>query len=155
MAEFDAFLLLSFGGPEGPDDVMPFLRNVTRGRGVPEDRLTEVAEHYHQFRGVSPINAGNRALIAALEAEFAAFDIELPIYWGNRNWKPYLADAVRQMRAESGWAPVLAFGGTLFTRHPDLAEKRGAVYLGPDASAAVRQLGALLSGGTAPGGAGA
>jgi ferrochelatase len=113
MAEFDAFLLLSFGGPEGPDDVMPFLRNVTRGRGVPEDRLTEVAEHYHQFRGVSPINAGNRALIAALEAEFAAFDIGLPINWGNRNWKPYLADAVRQMRDDGiGRALVLATSAT-------------------------------------------
>jgi ferrochelatase len=98
MSEFDAFLLLSFGGPEGPDDVMPFLRNVTRGRRVPEERLAEVAQHYLHFRGISPINARNRELIEALRAEFAAFGIELPIYWGNRNWKPYLADAVRQMR---------------------------------------------------------
>ena len=94
----DAFLLLSFGGPEGPDDVLPFLRNVTRGRGVPEERLEAVAEHYRHFHGVSPINASNRALIAALRAEFTAHAIELPIYWGNRNWKPYVADAVRQMR---------------------------------------------------------
>lgn len=98
MSGFDAFLLLSFGGPEGPEDVMPFLRNVTRGRGVPDERLAEVAEHYLRFRGVSPINARNRELIAALRAEFAEYDIDLPIYWGNRNWKPYLADAVRQMR---------------------------------------------------------
>lgn len=95
---FDAFLLLSFGGPEGPDDVMPFLRNVTRGRGIPDARLTEVAEHYRHFHGVSPINAGNRALIAAVRDEFDAHGISLPVYWGNRNWKPYVADAVRQMR---------------------------------------------------------
>ena len=74
---------------------MPFLRNVTRGRGIPDERLEEVAEHYQHFGGVSPINAQNRALIAALEAEFAAHGIDLPIYWGNRNWKPYVADAVR------------------------------------------------------------
>jgi protoporphyrin/coproporphyrin ferrochelatase len=98
MSEFDAFLLLSFGGPQGPEDVMPFLRNVTRGRGVPEERLADVAEHYRHFHGVSPINAHNRALITALGAEFAGRGIGLPIYWGNRNWKPYVADAVRQMR---------------------------------------------------------
>ena len=98
MAEFDALLLLSFGGPEGAEDVMPFLRNVTRGRGIPEARLEEVAQHYLHFGGVSPINAQNRALIAALEAEFATHGIDLPIYWGNRNWRPYLADAVRRMR---------------------------------------------------------
>lgn len=98
MPSYEALLFLSFGGPEGPDDVMPFLRNVTRGRGIPEQRLEEVAEHYQHFGGVSPINAQNRALIAALETEFAAHDIQLPIYFGNRNWKPYAADAVRAMR---------------------------------------------------------
>ena len=98
MAHFDALLLLSFGGPEGQDDVMPFLRNVTRGRGIPDERLEAVAEHYQHFGGVSPINAQNRALIAALEADFAANGIDLPIYWGNRNWRPYVADAVRHMR---------------------------------------------------------
>jgi ferrochelatase len=98
MPDFDALLLLSFGGPEGPDDVMPFLRNVTRGRGIPEERLEAVAEHYQRIGGVSPINAQNRALIAALEAEFAENGVQLPIYWGNRNWKPYVADAVRTMR---------------------------------------------------------
>ncbi|MGI8759730.1 MAG: ferrochelatase [Jatrophihabitantaceae bacterium] len=95
---FDAFLLLSFGGPEAPEDVLPFLRNVTRGRAVPEPRLAEVAGHYAHFGGVSPINGHNRALIAALAADFARHGIELPIYWGNRNWEPYLVDAVRQMR---------------------------------------------------------
>lgn len=100
LASFDALLVQSFGGPEGLDDVLPFLHNVTRGRGVPESRLAEVAEHYRHFGGVSPINEQNRTLIAALTADFAAHGIELPIYWGNRNWKPYVADAVRQMRDE-------------------------------------------------------
>jgi ferrochelatase len=99
-AEYDAFLLLSFGGPEGPDDVLPFLRNVTRGRGIPEDRLAVVAEHYQHFGGVSPINDQNRALIAALAAEFARHLIDLPIYWGNRNWAPYVSDAVGLMRRD-------------------------------------------------------
>jgi ferrochelatase len=96
----DAFLLLSFGGPEGPEDVLPFLRNVTRGRGIPDERLAEVAEHYQHFGGVSPINEQNRTLLAALRAEFAEHSIDLPIYWGNRNWAPYVADAVGQMRAD-------------------------------------------------------
>jgi ferrochelatase len=108
LSDYQALLLLSFGGPEGPDDVMPFLRNVTRGRGIPEERLAEVAEHYHHFHGVSPINDQNRALIEALQVELAAHGIDLPIYWGNRNWKPYLADAVRQMR-EDGVQRALVF----------------------------------------------
>jgi ferrochelatase len=98
MADYQALLFLSFGGPEGHDDVMPFLRNVTRGRGIPDERLEEVAEHYHHFGGVSPINAQNHALITAIGLEFARHGIELPIYYGNRNWKPYVADAVRRMR---------------------------------------------------------
>lgn len=110
---FDALLLLSFGGPEGPDEVLPFLRNVTRGRGVPEDRLAAVAEHYRHFGGVSPLNAHNRALLAAIAADFAAHGIELPLYWGNRNWRPFLPDTVRQM-AEDGVrnALVLATSAT-------------------------------------------
>jgi protoporphyrin/coproporphyrin ferrochelatase len=107
-AGYDAVLLLSFGGPEGPDDVMPFLRNVTRGRGIPEDRLASVAEHYQQLRGISPINAANRALLAALSVEFAERGIGLPLYWGNRNWKPYVADAVRHMR-DDGIQRALVF----------------------------------------------
>jgi ferrochelatase len=94
----DAFLLLSFGGPEGPDDVMPFLRNVTRGRGIPDERLAEVAEHYAYFGGVSPINEHNRRLLEALGAEFGRRGLDLPQYWGNRNWKPFVADTIRQMR---------------------------------------------------------
>ncbi|MGH3373418.1 MAG: ferrochelatase, partial [Actinoallomurus sp.] len=92
---YDALLLLSFGGPEGPDEVMPFLENVTRGRGVPAARLESVAEHYHLFGGVSPINRQCRDLKAAVEADFAACDVDLPVYWGNRNWHPFLADTLR------------------------------------------------------------
>ena len=91
---FDAILLAGFGGPEGQDDVIPFLRNVTRGRGIPDERLEEVAHHYRHFGGVSPINEHNRQLKAALETELAARGIDLPVYWGNRNWTPYLTDAV-------------------------------------------------------------
>ena len=97
---YDALLVLSFGGPEGPDDVMPFLENVTRGRGVPPERLAGVAEHYLHFGGVSPINAQNRALIEALRVELDAHGIDLPIYWGNRNWHPFVTDTVRTMTAD-------------------------------------------------------
>ncbi|MEU0935701.1 ferrochelatase [Embleya sp. NPDC005971] len=94
---FDALLVLSFGGPDAPDEVLPFLENVTAGRGVPRERLEEAAGHYAHFGGASPINAQNRALIAAVEADLAAHDVRLPVYWGNRNWRPYLADTVRRM----------------------------------------------------------
>jgi ferrochelatase len=93
---YDGILLAGFGGPEGQDDVIPFLRNVTRGRGIPDERLEEVAHHYRAFGGVSPINAQNAALKAALEAELAARGLDLPVFWGNRNWSPYLEDAVRE-----------------------------------------------------------
>ena len=99
-APYDAFLLVSFGGPEGPDDVLPFLENVTRGRGIPRERLLAVAEHYLGFGGVSPINAQNRALVAALEADFAAHGLDLPVYWGNRNWAPYLTDELARVAAD-------------------------------------------------------
>jgi ferrochelatase len=91
---YDALLLASFGGPEGQDDVIPFLRNVTRGRGIPDERLEEVAHHYRHFGGISPINAQNRDLKVRLEAELAERGIDLPVYWGNRNWAPYLDEAV-------------------------------------------------------------
>ena len=97
---YDALLILSFGGPEGPEDVLPFLRNVTSGRGIPDDRLQAVAQHYQGFGGVSPINAQNRALVAAVEAELAERQVDLPVYWGNRNWAPYLADTFAVMRAD-------------------------------------------------------
>ncbi|UGQ13864.1 ferrochelatase [Yinghuangia sp. ASG 101] len=94
---FDALLVVSFGGPEGPDEVIPFLENVTRGRGVPPERLPEVGAHYAMFGGVSPINAQNRALVAAVGKAFAEQGAALPVYWGNRNWRPYLADTLRAM----------------------------------------------------------
>ena len=88
---YDAILLASFGGPEGQDDVIPFLRNVTRGRGIPEERLEAVAHHYRAFGGVSPINDQNRELKRVLEAELARRGVDLPVIWGNRNWDPYMA----------------------------------------------------------------
>ncbi len=93
--EYDAILLASFGGPEGQDDVILFLRNVTRGRGIPDERLEEVSHHYRAFGGISPINEQNRALKAALEAELAARGIELPVLWGNRNWDPYIPQVLQ------------------------------------------------------------
>jgi protoporphyrin/coproporphyrin ferrochelatase len=97
---YDALLIVSFGGPEGPEGVMPFLENVLRGKNVPRARMLAVAEHYQKFGGVSPINAQNRALIAALSQELETHGPRLPIYFGNRNWKPMLADALRQMAAD-------------------------------------------------------
>lgn len=96
-APYDALLLLSFGGPEGPDDVVPFLENVTRGRGIPRERLAEVGEHYFLFGGVSPINQQCRDLLAAIRQDLAEHGVDLPVYWGNRNWAPYLTDTLRQM----------------------------------------------------------
>ncbi|GAB3039210.1 putative ferrochelatase [Nocardioides flavus (ex Wang et al. 2016)] len=97
---YDALLVLSFGGPEKPEDVVPFLENVTRGRGIPRERLEQVGEHYFLFGGKSPINDQNRALIAALEKDLADNGIDLPVYFGNRNWDPYLADTVARMKAD-------------------------------------------------------
>nr|WP_246349250.1 ferrochelatase [Nesterenkonia xinjiangensis] len=104
--QYDAVLLASFGGPEGQDDVIPFLRNVTRGRGIPDERLEEVATHYRANGGVSPINAQNRALKAALEAELAAREIDLPVYWGNRNWAPYVPETLQEIH-DAGHRRVL------------------------------------------------
>ncbi|MGH3149593.1 MAG: ferrochelatase, partial [Streptosporangiaceae bacterium] len=102
------FLLVSFGGPQGPGDVIPFLENVTRGRGIPPARLAGVAEHYYAFGGVSPINQQCRDLLAAVRHDFAASGLSLPAYWGNRNWAPYLADTVRAM-AQDGVRHAVAF----------------------------------------------
>uniref|UniRef100_UPI002456314F ferrochelatase n=1 Tax=Nocardia wallacei TaxID=480035 RepID=UPI002456314F len=130
--EYDALLVLSFGGPERPEDVLPFLENVTRGRGVPPERLAEVAEHYLHFGGVSPINALNRDIIAAVEAEFARAGIELPIYFGNRNWHPMVEDTVTRMRDDGiGSAlvfPTSAWGGYSGCRQydEDIARARAA-----------------------------
>ncbi len=105
---YDGFLLLSFGGPEGPEEVMPFLENVLRGRDVPRERLIEVASHYDLFDGQSPINQQNRVLLKALEEEFAARGPAIPVYWGNRNWHPFLADTLGHMAAD-GVRNALAF----------------------------------------------
>ena len=111
---YDGILLAGFGGPEGQDDVIPFLRNVTRGRGIPDERLEEVAHHYRHFGGVSPINAQNRALKAALEAELASRGIDLPVYWGNRNWAPYLEEAVTDAAA-AGDVSLLALATSAYS----------------------------------------
>ena len=108
MKEYDALILVSFGGPNGPDDVLPFLENVVRGKPVPRERLLEVAEHYYHYGGKSPINEQNQALIEALKKELAENGPALPIYFGNRNWHPLLPDTLRQMK-EDGVKRALAF----------------------------------------------
>lgn len=120
---YDAVLIVSFGGPEGMDDVIPFLENVLRGRSVPRQRMLEVAEHYYHFGGVSPINAQNRALIAALERELRAHRITLPIYWGNRNWHPLLPDTFRQM-ARDGIKHALAFFTSAYSSYSGCRQYR-------------------------------
>ncbi len=112
--EYQSLLLVSFGGPEGPDDVMPFLRNVLRGKNVPESRMMEVAEHYQQFGGVSPINDQCRELIEAIQADFAAHDIDLPVYWANRNWNPLLPETLKKMKND-GIRKSLAFFTSAFS----------------------------------------
>ncbi len=120
---YDALLILSFGGPEGRDEVMPFLENVLRGKRVPRERMMEVAEHYLHFDGVSPINQQNRELIAALEKELAARGPRIPIYWGNRNWHPYLNETVRRM-AEDGVRRALAFVTSAFSSYSGCRQYR-------------------------------
>jgi len=120
----DALLLVSFGGPEGPADVEPFLRNVTRGRDIPAARLAEVGRHYLEvFGGVSPINAQARALKAALEAHLAEHGPQLPVYWGNRNWQPYLVEAVRQMQ-DDGVRHALALVTSAFPSYSGCRQYR-------------------------------
>ncbi|WP_328710602.1 ferrochelatase [Microbispora hainanensis] len=128
---YDALLVVSFGGPEKPDDVMPFLENVVRGRGVPRERLLEVEAHYQGFGGVSPINQQCRDLIAAL-------DVDLPVYWGNRNWHPFLEDTVRQMK-EDGVRKAAAFVTAAYSSYSscrqyldDIARARAAVSGAPE-----------------------
>ncbi len=111
---YDAILLAGFGGPEGQDDVIPFLRNVTRGRGIPDERLEEVAHHYRHFGGVSPINAQNRALKAALETELAARGIDMPVLWGNRNWAPYLEEAFTEA-SDKGYTKLIAIATSAYS----------------------------------------
>jgi len=112
--DYDAVLFMSFGGPEGMDDVLPFLENVTRGRNVPRERLLEVAHHYERFGGVSPINEQNRALIAALEGELKGNGPDLPVYFGNRNWHPFVTDTIRRMR-DDGVRRAIVFVTSAFS----------------------------------------
>ncbi|MFJ4107317.1 ferrochelatase [Oerskovia enterophila] len=142
---YDALLLYSFGGPNKPEDVVPFLRNVTVGKGIPDSRLEEVGEHYYGFGGKSPINEQNLALKAALEEEFASRGIDLPVVWGNRNWEPYTRDAVEQL-AGAGAERVVALVTSAFSSYSgcrqyreDLAltlDARGE--LGPDGSTGIQ-----------------
>lgn len=120
---YDAILLASFGGPEGPDDVMPFLENVTRGRGVPRERLEEVSHHYLELGGVSPINEQNTQLLAALRNELASRGLDIPIYWGNRNWNPFMADAVQQIH-DDGHATVLGLATSAYSSYSGCRQYR-------------------------------
>ncbi|MFI9486775.1 ferrochelatase [Promicromonospora sp. NPDC052451] len=144
-APYDALLLYSFGGPNQPEDVVPFLRNVTAGKGIPDERLEEVGEHYYGFGGKSPINEQNLALKAALEAELASRGIDIPVVWGNRNWEPYTNDAVDELE-KLGAERAVALVTSAFSSYSgcrqyreDLAvtlDKRG--QLGPDGSTGVQ-----------------
>jgi ferrochelatase len=138
-ARREALLVLSFGGPEGHDDVLPFLENVTRGRGIPPERLQAVAEHYYHFGGRSPINEQNRALIGAVQNELAAAGVDLAVYWGNRNWAPYVEDTWRQL-AEDGVEHVYVFATSAYASfsgcrqyHEDIARARTSSGGGPTA----------------------
>ncbi|GAA2156835.1 ferrochelatase [Kitasatospora kazusensis] len=122
-APYDALLLLSFGGPEAPEDVVPFLENVTRGRGIPKERLAEVGKHYFLFGGVSPINEQNRELLAALRKDFAGHGLDLPVYWGNRNWAPYLVDALREI-ARDGHRRVLVLATSAYAGYSGCRQYR-------------------------------
>src|SRR5579863_260031 len=135
--EYDAVLVLSFGGPEKPEDVIPFLANVLRGRNVPRERMLEVAEHYYHFGGKSPINDQNRALIAGLESELVRNGPHMPVYWGNRNWHPFLADTLRQMQTD-GIKRGLAFVTSVFSSYSGCRQylediEKARAELGPDA----------------------
>lgn len=120
---YDAILLSGFGGPEGQDDVLPFLRNVTRGRGIPDERLEEVAHHYRHFGGVSPINDHNRGLLAALRSALAEVGLDLPVYWGNRNWAPYLDEALEQAAAD-GVRTMLAIPTSAYSSYSSCRQYR-------------------------------
>ncbi len=121
--EYDAVLFVSFGGPEGPDDVIPYLENVLRGRNVPRERMLEVAEHYQHFGGVSPINGQNRALISELEKVLAEDGPQIPVYFGNRNWHPMLADTMQNM-ADDGVKRAIAFVTSAFSSYSGCRQYR-------------------------------
>jgi len=121
--QYDAILLVSFGGPEGMNDVMPFLENVLRGRNVPPERMRAVMHHYELFGGISPINQQNRNLIAALKSDLVAHGISLPIYWGNRNWHPLLTDTLKQMQID-GIQKALAFVTSAYSSYSSCRQYR-------------------------------
>jgi len=120
---YDAIVLAGFGGPEGQDDVIPFLRNVTRGRGIPDERLEEVAHHYRHFGGVSPINEQNRVLKAALEAELTSRGIDLPVLWGNRNWDPYLREALVEAH-DRGFTKLIGLATSAYSSYSSCRQYR-------------------------------
>lgn len=128
---YDAILFVSFGGPEGPDDVMPFLENVLRGRNVPRERMLEVAEHYKHYGGVSPINSQNRALIAALENDLTEHGVNLPVYFGNRNWNPMMDDTMRKMKAD-GVKRAIAFVTSAFSCYSGCRQYRENICASQD-----------------------
>jgi ferrochelatase len=141
MAElpYDALLVLSFGGPEKPDDVIPFLENVLRGRNVPRERMLEVADHYYHLGGKSPINDENRALIEGLTRELQRNGPALPVYWGNRNWHPFLADTLRRMQTD-GVRRALCFATSIFSSYSGCRQylediERARAEVGPEAPA--------------------
>jgi len=123
----DALLLFSFGGPEGPDDVIPFLENVTRGRGIPRERLAEVGQHYTHFGGVSPINEQNRLLLAELRHALRAADDDMPVLWGNRNWDPYLAAAIGEAK-ELGVTRLFTFVTSAHSSYSGCRQYRENLY---------------------------
>ena len=127
LAPYDSLLLVSFGGPEQPDDVVPFLENVTRGRGIPRERLVEVGQHYYLFGGRSPINDQCRDLLAALRVELDRRGIDLPLHWGNRNWDPYL-DAEVQAMAAAGHRRVLAVLTSAYPSYSSCRQYRENLY---------------------------
>ena len=124
---YDAVLLVSFGGPEGPDDVVPYLENVTRGRGIPRERLVEVGAHYTFFGGVSPINAQTRALLDAIRTDLGDAGLDLPVYWGNRNWHPYLAETLRTMR-DDGITSAACFVTSAYASYSGCRQYRENLY---------------------------
>ncbi|WP_245859102.1 ferrochelatase [Luteimicrobium subarcticum] len=145
IAPYDALLLFSFGGPDKPEDVVPFLRNVTAGKGIPDERLEEVGEHYYGFGGKSPINEQNLALKAALEAELDRRGIDLPVVWGNRNWAPYTRDAIAELE-ERGAQRTVALVTSAYSSYSGCRQYRedlavtldGLGKLGPDGSTTVQ-----------------
>jgi ferrochelatase len=133
MNSFDALLVVSFGGPEKHEDVLPFLENVLRGKNVPRERMLEVAEHYYHFDGRSPINDQNQRLIAAVEQEFKKLGVKIPVYWGNRNWHPLLPDTLKQMHAD-GIRRAAAFTTSAFGSYSGCRQYREDIARAQQAS---------------------